>query len=406
MEPRENRKILFIISLAFFISLIGIGIVVPLLSVFADNMGASGIWIGMVFSAFAFSRTICMPFFGTLSDKTSKKVIMTLGLSGYSIISLGYLLVDDVQGLIVIRILHGISSAMVAPVAMAYLGEIAEVGKEGGYMAKFQATTLFGFGAGPLFGGLIYDLFGFDTAFLALSGLSAIACLILMLFLPDIQKPRVQDLIEKTVQRDRMRSSWFSLLSHPLMAGICSISLVIEMGFVCMLSFLPLHIAAVSTIGVGSESGLVISTMVFLSGALQMFFGSAVSDRHGSEWFVCIGSFICGGSLACIQFSSGMTGTFLAATGMAIGMFFVYPAVNAFLVFIGRIFEMGQTMGAYNALRGAGDIIGPVLAGCIVDTAGLGVMFFAMGILAAAGGVLFLFLIIGNRDVMQSRTSL
>jgi len=406
-DSNDKTKILFIISLAFFISLIGIGIVVPLLAVFADTMGASGLWIGAVFSAFAFSRTVCMPYFGKLSDRTSKKKIMTLGLFGYCIISLGYLFVDDVTALICIRILHGISSAMVAPVAMAYLGEVAEKGEEGGYMAKFQATTLFGFGAGPLFGGFIYDLFGFDAAFLALSGFSAVACIILIIFLPDIRTAELTDNTIKTGNKEeQVKTTWVTLLSHPMMAGICSISLLIEMGFVSLLSFLPLHIATISTTRMGSDSGLVISVMVFLSGFLQMFFGSVVSDRPGSEWFVCIGSFICGGALICIELTNTMPLIFLVAIGMAVGMFFVYPAVNALLVIIGRIYEMGQTMGAYNALRGAGDIVGPILAGIIADTAGLGVMFGVMGIFAAAGGVLFLLLIIGSKNSIRSNCSL
>ncbi|MDR2855528.1 MAG: hypothetical protein LBV40_05170 [Methanomicrobiales archaeon] len=56
--------------------LIGIGIVVPFLSVFASDLGAVGFWIGAVFAAFSLSRTVAMLYFGNLSDRVEKKKIL------------------------------------------------------------------------------------------------------------------------------------------------------------------------------------------------------------------------------------------------------------------------------------------------------------------------------------------
>ena len=137
--------------------------VVPILSVYADTLGASSFWIGVVFAAFAFSRTICMPVFGRMADRYEKKYMMAAGLFFYAIISLGYLIAPTVFLLTIVRFVHGISSAMIAPVAMAYLGGIAGKGEEARVMSRFQASMLFGFGAGPLMGGVIYDLFGFSA---------------------------------------------------------------------------------------------------------------------------------------------------------------------------------------------------------------------------------------------------
>ncbi|WP_062399094.1 MFS transporter [Methanogenium cariaci] len=174
--PHVKTRIIVVISLSVFISLIGIGMVVPILSVYADTLGgASSFWIGVVFAAFALSRTICMPFFGRMADRYEKKHMMAAGLFFYALISLGYIIAPTVFLLTIVRFVHGIASAMIAPpVAMAYLGSIAGKGEEARVMSRFQAAMLFGFGAGPLMGGVIYDLFGFSASFYALMAFSAL----------------------------------------------------------------------------------------------------------------------------------------------------------------------------------------------------------------------------------------
>ncbi len=52
------------IWIATFVGIAGIGMVSPLLPIFAKEMGASGIWLGLAFSGFAISETPLMPFMG------------------------------------------------------------------------------------------------------------------------------------------------------------------------------------------------------------------------------------------------------------------------------------------------------------------------------------------------------
>ena len=49
-------------------SVLGMGIVVPLLPVYAKGLGASGIYIGLIFGSFSLSRTFMLPYFGRRSD--------------------------------------------------------------------------------------------------------------------------------------------------------------------------------------------------------------------------------------------------------------------------------------------------------------------------------------------------
>lgn len=50
-----NRAFI-VVWLALFIAVIGISMVSPLMPVFAEKMGASGIWLGLAFSGFTLYR--------------------------------------------------------------------------------------------------------------------------------------------------------------------------------------------------------------------------------------------------------------------------------------------------------------------------------------------------------------
>lgn len=52
-----HKKIFAALFLSIFCSVTGVGIVVPLLPVYASKMGSTGIYIGLVFGAFSLSRT-------------------------------------------------------------------------------------------------------------------------------------------------------------------------------------------------------------------------------------------------------------------------------------------------------------------------------------------------------------
>ena len=109
----------------------GVGIVVPLLPIYARDLGASGLYIGLIFGSFPLSRTFFLPYFGRLSDKKGRKPFIVIGLFTYALISLVFILSHSVASLIVLRFIQGITSALILPVTQAYVGDITPKGREG-----------------------------------------------------------------------------------------------------------------------------------------------------------------------------------------------------------------------------------------------------------------------------------
>ena len=56
-----DKTIFITLFFSIFATITGVGIVVPLLPVFARNLGAGGLYIGLSFGSFSLSRVIFLP---------------------------------------------------------------------------------------------------------------------------------------------------------------------------------------------------------------------------------------------------------------------------------------------------------------------------------------------------------
>ncbi len=60
-----GKKVFSILFLVIFVTTLGLGIVAPLMPVFAESLGGRGVWLGIIFSGFSISRVIFMPLIGS-----------------------------------------------------------------------------------------------------------------------------------------------------------------------------------------------------------------------------------------------------------------------------------------------------------------------------------------------------
>src|SRR5579872_1089545 len=118
-----------IIFLTVFIDLIGFGIVIPLLPVYADSFHATGFEIGAIMSAFSLMQFIFAPFLGRLSDRIGRRPVLLTSTAGAAISYMIFAYGSGLQGrtallvLFLSRAFAGLCGANIT-VAQAYIADI------------------------------------------------------------------------------------------------------------------------------------------------------------------------------------------------------------------------------------------------------------------------------------------
>ena len=385
------NKVFLTLTLTAFSSMIGMGIIIPLLPIYAENLGATGIWIGIIFAGFSITRVLLMPVFGTLSDRIGRKLLLCVGLFSFSLLSLGYIWAGSVYELTAIRLLQGASVAMVNPVARAYVGDLAPRGAEGKFIGYYNASFLAGFGVGPLLGGVLVEFIGTTSAFAAMSALNFVAFILCLLYLPRVMSKTRPEGADKI-------SSW-GLARSPVFLGLFNYRLMYGIVWGSFAAFLP--ILGSFTIGLNtSQIGIIMAANLLLSSAMHPFTGR-LADVIDRRWMV-----IAGGSIIVIfmMITPGVASFYsllsLALLG-GIGRAFFMPATSAMTMGEGRKWGMGAAMGVANAAMGLGQVIGAIMGGVLLDWISIEVVFYMGAGIQVLGILIFTVLthnIIVRRD--------
>ncbi len=367
----SNRKIFAVLFFSIFSAVMGVGIIVPLLPVYVEHLGASGIYIGAIFGAFSLSRTFLLPLFGRLSDKHGRKAFIVTGLFFYFVISIIFIFFKTVNEIIIIRFLQGMASAMIMPVAQAYAGDITPKNKEGSTMGLFNMSMFLGLSAGPVLGGIINGRYGIDAAFIWM-GILVFIGFILSFFL----LPKMKD--EKIVRIKRL-IPWKSLVTDKDIAAIFIYRLTFTICISIILGFLPIF--ANSKISVSSSYiGILITAGVFISGVFNVPMGY-VSDRVNKKILIITGGIIVSGAILIIERSNTFTGMIIGNIIFGIGGGISMPAVFSIAVLKGSETEsMATVMALLTVGHSIGMTIGPMVAGLLMDIFSLNYVFFAASI--------------------------
>ncbi len=370
MDKALRIKIFSVLSLSIFTAMLGLGIVVPILPLYAKTLGASGIWLGAIFAGFSIARSVCMPVVGRFSDKTGRKSFIVTGLFLYALSSLGYIYSYNPVSLFLVRIIQGFCSAMIVPIAMAYVGDIAPKDKEGSYMGRFNVALFLGFGFGPLLGGFVHDVLGVNADFVIMGILCAVSCALVMVYLPATDGRRQEQKVKPAAYRSIMRS--------PQVRGIMLFRFLNAFIRGSVISFIPLY-ASYRLNMTGFQIGVVVSAGVILTSVLQFPCGR-LADRFNRKHLIVTGSLLYSLCVLLVPLTPGFT--LLLGANLILGMLGAVPipAASAAVVEEGKKYGMGSIMALFNVAMSLGLGIGPLVSGVIYDTAGLtSVFYFAAG---------------------------
>ncbi|HEY40469.1 MAG TPA: MFS transporter [Dehalococcoidia bacterium] len=376
-----------VVWLALFIAIIGISMVSPLMPVFAEKMGASGIWLGLAFSGFALSQIPLMPVIGRLSDRYGKKRFLWMGLLIYTAAALGYFWAPGYHELVLFRILSGVGASMVIPIAFSYVGELAPKDYEGRYMGLFTIAMIAGFGIGPVLGGVIHDNISMDATFISMAIFSILGFLVIFFFLPATSTAPGAPSSVEGARPEEPATSFLSMLKDSTIQGVIALQLTFGLLFGTVLAFIGVWMTTTIDTSV-AQVGILLSARSIMNGALSYPFGW-LADNMNRVILVSVGM----GMVAVGTFTIPWLGNFgiLLAVFVVIGIFesMAMPSLNAITVEKGRILGMGTVMGMFNMAMSLGLVTGSMVGGVIETSMGIDAVFRFAAVLGLVGIVAF-----------------
>ncbi len=353
--------------IAVAVAMIGVGIISPILPLYAKSFSASGVSIGIVFAAFSLSRSLLGPLVGRFSDRGGRKRILVVGLAGYAAISVLYAIAGSLWQLGVFRLLQGIASVMVTPIAQAYVGDITPPGREGRNMNLFYSSMFLGMALGPLLGGELTALWSYQVAFYAMGALSLVALLLVGATVPP--HPRIRDLPAPKAPIVPLRR----VMGNDAVKAICIY--VATRGFwrQGFNTFYPLFAVAASGLDTASI-GTILSVYMLGGGLLQIPFGF-LADRYPKLPQIVLGSTIAPLLLLAIPFSHSVWTVTLIMFAVGALSALSRASVVAIRTEIGRTHGMGTLAGLQGGAFAVGQMLGPLASGVVADLFGVAAVF-------------------------------
>ncbi len=367
-----QRTILFTILTAIGVVFVGIGIIVPILPIYAAEFGATGFSLGVIVAGFPLSGGLLQPFVGNLSDRHGRKGFLVFGLILFCLTGYIYTLAGSVVHLVMIRIFHGAGSALVFPIAMAYIIDAAAGKNIGKYMGMFNIAIFVGIGAGPVLGGIFLDLLGRNSAFYAMALLSLVSTVLVAAILPGRGPLTVAGTPE------RIFAVFRRMLGNQRLKGILLARMSTMIIIVPTFAFLPLLMTRQMSAS-GSEIGMVIACRTLVNAVFQVPFGK-LADRWNRNRLLLAGSTIISIGIFFVPFAVSFVPLLLLFGLIGLGEAVSWPVMGALAAEEGQKYGQGSMMGAFNMAMNAGLFIGAMGVGALVDLLGISWAFYTVAL--------------------------
>lgn len=358
---KKYKIALILLMFNMFISMSGIGIVIPIMPLYLQKFGGEGAVFGFLIACIALAQFIFSPLAGTLSDKHGRKNLIVLGLiiNGLSMIAFG--LATHLYQLFIFRFLTGVGSAFIIPPIMAYVADISTGKERGKAMGRIGAAISLGFMVGPGIGGLLSNI-NLQFPFFIAGSAAIIAAILSMLILP-ATKP-VIDKTKKALgsgniikdMRTSFKASYFVLLLVVFIFtfGIANFQSSLSLFLTYKFDFTPTDIAIILT--VGGFMGVIIQGLLL----------DKIFKRFGEMRVILYSLVIASVFTLGMIFVSGFFLILVVATVFQTATTLIRPAVNT-LISLNAGREQGFASGMNNAYMSLGNMIGPAIAGSLFD---------------------------------------
>jgi DHA1 family multidrug resistance protein-like MFS transporter len=373
----------------------------PIIPFYLQDLGVSDplrikFLTGLINALPSFSFAVVSPMWGSLADNYGRKPMLLRAMFGGAAILVLQGFVKDPWQLLALRTIQGCITGTIAA-ATVLVASVAPPEETGYALGLLQMAVFLGASLGPMFGGLVSDLFSHRVTFFATSILLLSAGIIVTKYAEDDFVPPLN---RKSILRSLVPD--FSPLMHSkALWSLMAVVAADQIAGSIVAPFLPLFIQSISP-----RSGMVSTTTGIILGVSAL--ASAVAAASLGKLSYRIGYrrtlVVCMVTAAVFTIPQAFVHSTLQLLILRIlSCFFIggdMPAANALIALQIEPGKQGSVYGLTSSISSASNAFGPVLGASLAATLGYGSIFTVTGLILAASGLAIGFFVRYNRETV------
>ncbi len=333
----------------------------PVLSLFAESLGAGPERIGLIVSVSTITGVLLKLPSGALSDIYGRKMLLRIGVVAFGLPPFIYPFISDLNALTALRFVHGLATAIFAPSALATVADLYKE-RRGAALGTYTACTQSGSLLGPFLGGWLAYTAGFPTAFVTAGVFGCIAILIFFSLHLDEPPPRVREKGFAPVIAE-MGKGFLAVARNRKVLITSSTDAAKMVANGALMAFLPLYGLSVG-LNAG-QVGLLFSVQAVTSFLSKPVMGR-VSDRVGRQPLILAGLLICAATFISIPHVGSFALLLVLSSGFGFGEAVVSSSSAALVADSSEFKRLGAGMGMQGTVMDIGHASGPLLAGLLI----------------------------------------
>lgn len=360
----------------------------PITPLYARSLGAPTQLIGLIVAAVTITGIFVKMPSGALSDLFGVRRMMTLGAIVKGTGPFLYLAVVTWPQLLVIRLYHGLATALYAPPASALVAKVYpdQRGQRLGMYGAFENAGVVG---GPMLGGAVLAAVGFPLTFVVSGAIGLIALLVVTRLPRDryttseqkTEPGRLGQALRKVGQGVR------EIASDPAIRLVSLVEAMLWMGTGSLQAYLPLY--AVSHGIPIWQVGLLAGGQGVASVVTRPVLGRQ-SDRVGRRLLIVGGVLLSVVTIIAIPYMNTFESLLPLAILFGLGTGAVTPSTTALIGDLVRRGNYGSAMGVFGSLWDVGHASGPVVFGFLLVALGYRTAWLVLGLAMLAALLIFL----------------
>jgi MFS family permease len=395
----SGRLRFYPLYLTRFVSSLGFITLLTLLPTYVEQLGATGVVVGLFVSALGIGRTLALVPLGWIADRHGKRATLLWSLALSAVAYALFIVVETSAGFVLARVLQGLGVVGTGIVSLALVGDLAAPDERANQIGKYNSWRMAAGIVGTLGAGALYDLYGYPPVFVALVVLFVFA------FLG----------VRALVERDDSGASgfaFFDLAVNERILTVTSFRAQYAVSVTLIRNWVPIFVGVSVARGGLALSATAVGAAVAAEKFTNMLgqpVAGRLSDRVGRGAFIVVG----GAAYGLVALSMPLAPTVGQTLGLSVSLPLLGVVPGGFVVVV----LLNGVLGAADSLRepasmalfadeGSGSgitssfgvrglvwrpgaLLAPLLGGYLMDSAGMAWVFVVGGGTALTGVLTF-----------------